>query len=126
VRGREVRPCGAGDDGSATVWAAIAMAALLVVTAFVYWIGAAGIARHRAAAAADLAALAAAGQVVQGVQQACARARSVTERMRVYLRECRIDGWDALVRVEEELDGPLAHLGPARARARAGPVGLPP
>ncbi len=61
------------DGGSATVWAAALTAVLLII-------GAAGIdlvsavrARHVAGAAADLAALAAAGRSSEGEDRACSR-----------------------------------------------------
>jgi secretion/DNA translocation related TadE-like protein len=110
------------DEGFATVWTACAIAVLLVIAGVVLWFGAAVAARHRAAGAADLAALAAAGQAPLGVELACAQASEVAERMQVRVTECRLAGWDALVEVEAVLPGALDRLGPARARARAGPV----
>ncbi|NBP84013.1 MAG: hypothetical protein EBU54_01885 [Mycobacteriaceae bacterium] len=51
------------DTGSATVLAAILITALLSMTAGALMLGAAVVARHRAQAAADLAALAGAGRL---------------------------------------------------------------
>ncbi|SFB09481.1 helicase/secretion neighborhood TadE-like protein [Amycolatopsis marina] len=99
------------------------MTALLVITGVVLWLGGAIVARQRAAAAADLAALAAAGAAVFGVDHACAEASRVAERMRVRITNCGFDGWDALVEVETTLPGALGASGAVRARARAGPVG---
>lgn len=107
------------DRGVATVWTATAVAALLAVLGMVLALGAATITRHRASDAADLAALAAAGAVTEGVETACRRAEEVTERMAVRLVSCRFDGWDALV--ETSADAPSG-LGRASAHARAGPV----
>lgn len=53
----------ADDRGVATVWTASIVAVLVAVAVFVFWTGAAITTRHRAEAAADLAALAAASRV---------------------------------------------------------------
>lgn len=116
------RPPEAGDRGAATVWTAGAVAALLAVTTLVVWLGAAAATRHRAASAADLAALAAAGTALEGERVACGKARWVAERMRVGLHACRLDGADALVEVVAQPPGVLAGFGPAKARSRAGPA----
>lgn len=118
---RSRRPATA-DRGAATVWATGAIAALLVVAVLAVWLGAAAATRHRAASAADLGALAAAGAVVEGERSACGKARWVTEHMGVELRSCRLEGADALVEVIAQPPGVLAGFGPAQARARAGPV----
>ncbi|MFB9383437.1 Rv3654c family TadE-like protein [Pseudonocardia petroleophila] len=78
--------------------------------------------RHRAEAAADLAALAAAGRAVHGTAAACARAAAIAGGMDTRLRTCRLDGWDVLVATEADLA--LTVLGPptVTARARAGPA----
>ncbi len=104
------------------MWTAGAVAALLTVTTLVVWLGAAAATRHRAASAADLAALAAAGASLEGESLACGKARWVTERMGVVLRGCRLDGADALVEVVAQPPGVLAGFSPAEARARAGPA----
>ncbi|WP_199431578.1 Rv3654c family TadE-like protein [Qaidamihabitans albus] len=113
------------DDGFATVWAACAIAALLTVAGVLWWLGAAVLTRHRAADAADLAALAAAAHAGRGSVESCEHAGLVAGRMRVRLRECRFEGWDALVIVEARPPAPLALFGPATARARAGPIEAP-
>jgi len=119
---RHSRRGDSGDAGIATVWAATAVAALVLVAGGMFWIGSAVLARHRAAGAADLAALAAAGRTHRGVDDACGLARGISERMHARLRTCTVESWDVLVQVEVDLPGPLATLGPARGRARAGPV----
>ncbi|WP_228714029.1 Rv3654c family TadE-like protein [Prauserella endophytica] len=119
------RPADEPDGGSATVWAAGAIAGLLVVAGLLWLLGGAVVTRHRAANAADLAALAAAGHADRGSAEACAHARRIAERMRARIRDCRFDGWDALVVVEAPGAGPLTGFGPATARARAGPVDSP-
>lgn len=112
----------ARDHGAATIWTAGAVAALLGITTLVVWLGSAAATRHRAESAADLAALAAAAFAVEGVQVACGKAGWVADRMRVELRACRLDGWNAQVEITAAPPGVLAGFGPAEARARAGPV----
>ncbi|GDY30744.1 Rv3654c family TadE-like protein [Gandjariella thermophila] len=117
--GRSTEP---GDRGSATVWVVAVIAAVLVVTTAGVYLGAAVVTRHRAAAAADLAALGAAVDGVSGESPACERAAWVAERMGTALVSCHLDGWDALVEVTSRPPEPLARFGTARARARAGPA----
>lgn len=115
-------PSHAGDHGAATVWTAGAIAGLLAVTTLVVGLGAAAATRHTAASAADLAALAAAGAVVDGERVACGKARWVTDRMSVELHRCRVDGSQARIEVVAQPPGVLAGFSPAEARARAGPA----
>jgi len=115
----------ARDRGAATVWTVGGIAAVLAITILLVGFGAAVVTRHRAASAADLAALAAASRAAGGERQACGRARWVSERMGAHLAECRLDGWDALVEVTAEPPIVLGDFGPAHARARAGPVDGP-
>ncbi len=110
------------DEGVATVWAAGAIVALLVVVVAWLQLGAVLVVRHRAESAVDLAALAAAGRAVVGERLACDRARQITDRARVRLVSCRLAGWDALVVVAADVGGPLRGAGTVTARARAGPV----
>ena len=120
-RGRLLR----GERGSATIWAAGGIAALLVIAAALLELGAAMVTRHRAGGAADLAALAAAEYATEGEPTACARARWVAEGMRVRLMSCRLSGWDALVEVSAQPAGPLSRFPAVTAHARAGPVDDP-
>lgn len=113
-----------GERGSATIAGVGAVVALLAVFAVALQLGAAVITRHRAESAADLAALAAAAHAVSGTQAACAAADRVTGGMAVRLLSCDLRGWEARVRVEATPPGLLAPFGPARATARAGPVGF--
>jgi secretion/DNA translocation related TadE-like protein len=110
------------DDGVATVATAAAVAVLLGALTVVLALGAAVTARHRAAAAADLAALAAAGHAVLGAAAACDRAERVATGSGARLVRCGLDGWEASVAVE--VDVRLALVGDAVAvgRARAGPA----
>ncbi|ODR14587.1 Rv3654c family TadE-like protein [Mycobacterium shimoidei] len=99
--------------------AAAMMAALLSVTGGGVYLGSAVLARHRAQAAADLAALAAAGRLAGGAEAACKRARTVVSEMRGVTTDCVVDGLDVIVTVQVGLPG--GRWGAARAAARAGP-----
>ena len=110
------------ERGSASIWAAGGIAALLLLVALIMGLGAAAHTRHRAASAADLAALAAAGHAIDGQQAACARAGWVADRMRVHVTACRVKGWEAEVEVAAQPPDLLIGFGNATARARAGPV----
>ena len=116
---RRTRP--AHDEGIATVWAAAGTAVIMAALLLGLHLGAAVAARHRAEAAADLAALAAAGQAVHGAGTACRRAEVIAQQMGGKVIRCLLSGWDALVEVHVPV--PLA-LGGAEAvgRARAGPM----
>lgn len=116
----------AADRGAATVWAATAAALLLAVTALLLDVGSAVVARHRAQAAADLAALAAAGDPVEGERVACAAAERVVGGMDGRLAACALDGWNALVEVRVERSWSLLTRSTATARAHAGPGPRPP
>nr|WP_309297872.1 Rv3654c family TadE-like protein [Mycobacterium kiyosense] len=106
------------ERGSATVFAAFLVAGLLCLTAAGVCLGSAVVARHRAQAAADLAALAGAERLPQGYAAACASATSLARQMRVGDVRCAADDLDIVVTVEV----PAVLAGVARASARAGPV----
>jgi secretion/DNA translocation related TadE-like protein len=89
----------------ATVWTAITVVALFFAGTFVFWLGAAGVARHRAEGAADLTALAAAGEIQRGSGAACDGARWVADRMAAWLISCRVERMDALIEVSAALPG---------------------
>jgi len=112
-----------GDRGSATVWVMALSAVLAVVGAAVVLVGAATVARHRAEAAADLAALAAAGRAAAGDPGACGLAEEVTQANAATLVSCSV-GTDAIVELRVSVPVHLGRLGTwaAKARARAGPV----
>ncbi|MFB9906230.1 Rv3654c family TadE-like protein [Allokutzneria oryzae] len=105
-----------------TVPAAVGVAGLLSVLFLFLCLGGAQIHRHRAEAAADLAALAAAARAPSGTSSACRAAARVGERMGVVVTGCRLDGWDALVEVRATVTGRLPFVVPVVARARAGPA----
>jgi len=97
------------------------VAALLSVTGGGFVLGAAVIARHRAQAIADLAALAGAGRVPAGPASACAQAKMLGSRMHASEISCTVDGLDVVITAAMPVPG--WRLGHARATARAGPVG---
>jgi secretion/DNA translocation related TadE-like protein len=101
------------DRGSATLVAVAVMAVLLAVTVGGFYLGSAVIARHRAQAAADLAALAAAARLPAGNDVACREASMIADAMRTAVADCVTDNLDVVVTID---------AGPARAAARAGPT----
>ncbi|WP_267467111.1 MULTISPECIES: Rv3654c family TadE-like protein [Nocardia] len=110
------------DGGSATVAGCLALIALLALTVLVTHVGGVIAARHRAQAAADLAALAAAAKLLEGADAGCGAAESIGRRMKAGLIRCEIAGWDVLIEVEEKVPvGPFGSRS-IRAIARAGPV----
>jgi secretion/DNA translocation related TadE-like protein len=84
-------------------------------------LGAAVIARHRAQAAADLGALAAAGALTAGPEVACAQATAIASAMRTTVAQCRVDDLDVVLTVHAEVRLGRWGIGPATAAARAGP-----
>ena len=111
------------DRGSATVWAAGAMALVWLAASVAFAHGAAVTGRHRAETAADLAALAAAVHVLTG--DACTVAAEVAGRNGGVLSGCRIAGEDVEVEVRRPVrrhphDRPLRHRAiiPGRVRRR--------
>ncbi len=96
------------------------VAVLLSVTGGSAYLGAAVVARHRAQAAADLAALAAAARLAAGPQTACAQGKAVAREMQVSTADCAVDGLDVVVTAEMCLA--VGGWGRARAAARAGPA----
>ena len=110
------------DRGIATIWAAGGMAVVLAVMVFGVHQGAAASSRHRAEAAADLAALAAASHAGDAEPAACAYAARVADGMAARLVSCRLAGWEATVEMEVTPPLSLGGWGVARGRARAGPA----
>jgi len=114
----------AGEDtGTATVLAAVLVAGLLSITLGGVWIGTAALARHRAQAAADLAALAAAGRLPLGPDAACGTARQIAAAMGAALAGCEVVHLDVVVTMTVQTGGWPG--GAARAAARAGPAATP-
>lgn len=110
------------ESGSGTVLALGLVAVLASLVLVCVALGAAVVARHRAAAAADLAALAGADRSlgrVPGVP--CAAADSAARANDAQLTGCRVDGdGSVMVNVQVRLPAPWARLGVAQAAARAG------
>ncbi|MBT2367979.1 flp pilus-assembly TadE/G-like family protein [Streptomyces sp. ISL-10] len=104
------------DQGSATVWVASATTVLCVVFAIVLAMGQAVVARHRAGAAADLAALAAADHALSGRDEACAKAAEVARAQAAEIARCVVTGEIADV-IARSRFGPYA----PQVRSRAGP-----
>ncbi|WP_218120097.1 Rv3654c family TadE-like protein [Actinopolyspora mzabensis] len=111
-----------GDEGSATVPAAVLTLAVLAACWLGVQFGAALVAGHRVSGAADLAALAAAAHSHQGRYAACSRAEEVARRMNVVLHECLLHGRRARVRTELEIPAAPPGIGHVSGRAMAGPV----
>ena len=120
------RPAGlaAADRGSATIWVAIACLVTWSVALVALSVGGVIAARHRAASAADLAALAGARTLVAGVGDPCAAAQRVAAAAGARVVACDVLANGSLqVVAEAALPRLLAgwpQLPPARARARAG------
>lgn len=115
-------PTTGAERGSATIWV-LAMAAILLASSMLVGLyGAAAAARNRASAAADLAALAAAGRFASGdAAEPCRVAADVARMNHATLTDCVTTNGVADVRAEVELRGALARLGNATARSRAAP-----
>lgn len=120
------------ERGSATVWVLALASVLFGASVMVGLYGAAATARNRAAAAADLAALAAATRLASAdVAAPCRAAAEVARHNRARLTSCLTRNGVADVRAEVRLRGTLARLGSATARSRAvpgalgGPVAVP-
>jgi secretion/DNA translocation related TadE-like protein len=108
----------ADDRGSATIAAAFACLTITAFAALIVYLGAAMSARHRAQAAADLAALAAAGATTDQ----CAAASAIATAMEAAVAGCTIDGADAVVRTRITVRLGMLGIKTAQAAARAGPA----
>ncbi len=106
-----------------TLFAVALLAILLAITVGSAYVGSAVIARHRAQAAADLAAVAAALRLADGASATCARASALALAMRTTVTQCVVENLDVVVTVETSVQLGRIDVGPARATARAGPVG---
>ena len=113
------------ERGAATVMVAGMAAVLMLLVVLGLQLGGAVLTRHRVAAAADLAALAAAGQLAAGADRACERARWVVERMSATTTACRVVEWEVYVSVTARPPGWAVLSGTANAHARAGPAEVP-
>ncbi|MEU2246888.1 Rv3654c family TadE-like protein [Streptomyces sp. NPDC019224] len=106
-----------GDQGFATVWAAVTAATLCTVFAVILAFGQVVAVRHRAGSAADLAALAAADRALEGTAAACASAEEVAGAQGAEVVHCAVLGEVADVMARARF-GPYA----PEVRSRAGPA----
>lgn len=115
-----------GERGGATVWALSVIALLAAAMGLALVLAAAVVARHRAATAADLAALAGAEELLAGPAAACARAAEIARLHSADLEACELRGTSLAVEVSLTEAPPgwagAQLLAPARGRARAGPA----
>lgn len=104
------------------MFACIALVGLIAITSMFVHVGAVVVARHRVQAGADLAALAAAGALDSGTEQACARAVAIVRRMSGSVTSCEMAGWEVTVSVERNVSIGVLGARTVRASARAGPA----
>lgn len=117
------RAGGRDDDGAASVLLLIAMVAVICLGLALGHVGGLFVGHRRAAAAADLAALAGA-TAHQRDQDACSAAARVADRNGSRLTRCRVQGDDVVVTCSSPVPrGVLGGLLPEEmvGRARAGP-----
>lgn len=115
-------PGSARDEGSGTVLVLSVVAVLLTLAVAAASLLQAAAARHRAETAADLAALAAAQTLLDGLPgDPCGRAGQVASLHRASLTGCRLAGEHAWVSTSVVTTGLLSPLGPATGNAHAGP-----
>jgi len=111
-----------GQDGSATVLVLAVTGVLLAAGVVGSAFGGAVLLRHRAASAADAAALAAAIEAVAGERAACERAAAVARANGGSLVSCTMRGAVADVSVAVAANGWLGWLPAVRLSSRAGPA----
>lgn len=111
------------ERGSATIWVLAMSMVVLLVGGGAILIGVAIVARHQAGAAADLAALAAAGARLEGEDRACSRAAEIAGRNGAALEDCSLDQ-DGMAEVSVLIEVRIGAMptGAATAQARAGPA----
>jgi secretion/DNA translocation related TadE-like protein len=125
------RPVARRDRGSASIWVVACCALLLAIAAAAALRASAVLTRHRAEAAADLAALAAAGRLGTGTSP-CPAAARVAAANHAVLRACRphldAGGRAGTVDVQVQVDLPLPVVGRSTvtATARAGRLSTTP
>lgn len=113
---------GGPDRGSGTVWSVALIAVVASLALLAAAIGGAVVTRHRAGAAADLSALAAADAVARAAGQPCLLAERVAERYGGVLTSCVVNGMVVDVVVSMVAGGLLGGERTASVRARAGPA----
>ena len=105
------------DAGAATVWAVWSAMSLCAVFGVVLALGQAVAVRHQTAGAADLAALAAAGQAQHGRVVACRAAQRVASAQDAWVVRCALGAGGVADLTAQMRWGPYA----PSIRARAGP-----
>lgn len=110
------------DGGFVTVAAAGLLMVLVGLAGVAASVGAVEVARHRSAAAADLAALAGARHRLEGKDPACAAAVEVARAQGAELEGCELDGEVMTVQAGVQPPGPVGRFGVVHSRARAGPT----
>ncbi len=115
-----------GDRGSGTVWMLAFIGLIWSLAVMAMTVGGVRAARHRAYAAADLAALAAAAHAIDGPRGACRLAAVIARGSGGRLRRCALRGRVSEVVVTSDVRSvlPLGRL-VATGRARAGPQRAP-
>lgn len=124
VAARRAHRAHAQDRGAAAVLVLVCAGLLSLAGATTSAVAAVAVARQRAAAVADLAALAAAGAALEGPVAACRTARAVAAANGGSLTRCVLVGDVAQVTGQVRPPGPLGRLGLATARAAAGPAAV--
>ena len=109
------------DEGFVTVAVVGLATALALIASLVVALGAVAVARHQAASAADLAALAGAQHALEGQAVACAAATAVARAQGARLASCALTGLDVRLVAVVRPEGRLGEMGEARATAVAGP-----
>ena len=109
------------DRGSATVLALAMCALITFIAAVLVGTGLAAVTRHRAALAADAAALTAAGYAGEGPDTACRLAREALEANGAQLSGCSVEGAFVVVRDRVAAPAWIAWAGAAAGQARSGP-----
>ncbi len=114
---------GRGDLGSAGILVLALSGVLALVGALAGTVGAVAVARHRAASAADLAALAAADRALDGRASACRAADRAARAVDARLTGCWLTGDLAEVAISVRPPGALGSWGVVHSHSRAGPSG---
>lgn len=110
-----------GESGSATVWAAAWVLALLLVGEVGLVLGFAEARQHQVDAAADLASVSAAARMQRG-DDPCESAARVAAANGVLLTDCKVQGGDVVVAVRSPVDLPFGLHPWVTASSRAGPA----
>lgn len=114
------------EQGSASIWVLTSAGVVGIVATVAVLLGQTEIAAHRAGAAADLSAIAAADEALFGQAAACARAAAVAAATDGRLVSCVVLDGVSDVRAEATLPPVLRRFGRSVARSRAGPASTGP